>query len=331
MSDRYARVIRAVVEHPWAIVPAVLETILGVIQMRVDGARLSADEIQARVGSPTRPEAQRVGNVAILPLHGVLAQRMNMFMEISGGTSTELFGQQLRAALADPEVAAVVIDIDSPGGSVFGIEELAQAIFNARGDKPIVAVADSLAASAAYWLAVQADQFVVSPSGQVGSIGVFAVHEDRSKADETAGVKHTLIKAGKHKTAGNEYEPLTEDAQAVMQANIDEYFDLFVRAVARGRGVSPSAVRNGFGEGAALPARPALAAGMVDRIETLSDVVTRLSSPQGRRAARTQASASTRASDATPQEPETATGQEPSLSRLDAERLRIELDSLCPL
>lgn len=329
MSDRYARVVRAITEHPWAIVPSVLETILGVMQARLDGVRLTADELQAKVGDRTgRPEAQRVGSVAILPLHGVLSQRMNLFAEISGGTSTEVFGQQLRATLADPEVSAVVLDVDSPGGSVFGVEELAQLVYQARGDKPIVAVADSLAASAAYWVAAQADQLVVSPSGQVGSIGVFAVHEDRSKANETAGVKHTLVKAGRLKAAGNEFEPLGEDAQAVMQSNIDEYYDLFVRAVARGRGVAPSAVRAGYGEGAALPARPALTAGMVDRIETLSDVVTRLSSPQGRRAARTQARTSTVAGQATPQEPFEATGQEPTSAQLDAARLRLELDSL---
>lgn len=328
MSDRYARIARAVQEHPWAILPGMLDTLLGVLQARLAGERLSAETIEAKIGgAPARPEPQRVGAVAVLPLHGVVAQRMNMFMEISGGTSTEVFGQQLRAALADPEVAAVVIDIDSPGGSVFGVEELALAIHGARGGKPIVAVADSLAASAAYWIGAQADQLVASPSAQVGAIGVFQVHEDRSEADKLAGMRYTVLKAGRYKAAENPHAPLSDEAASVMQATVDDYYDLFLRAVARGRGVSVSDVRNGFGEGAVVAARSALAAGMVDRIETLSDVVARLSTPQGRRSARTQAIGAAGGTAATPQEPLGATGQEPASSDRDA-RLRLELELL---
>jgi capsid assembly protease len=324
VTMRYAHIVQ-LVAAPWAIREDVLAIILHAVESRVRGQRLTDEEIAAKVGEKSgRPEPQRVNGVAVLPLHGVVSQRMNLFSEISGGTSTEKFGQQFQEALADQETQAIVLDIDSPGGSVYGVEELAQAIYNARGDKPIVAVADSLAASAAYWIGSQADEFVVSPGGQVGSIGVFSAHEDWSKFYDTAGIKTTLIAAGKYKTVGNEYEPLSEDGRGVMQAAVDEYYDLFLRAVARGRGASLADVRKGYGEGAVLQARPAVQAGMVDRIETLSDVVRRLSSPQGRRAVKVRQAAQSATGTATGQEPVTATPQESSPRSALGELLRIQ-------
>lgn len=331
MLDRYPRILRALEEHPWAMLPSALDTMLAVVHRRVQGERLTPEEIHARVGdakrSPLSATVTPTG-VAVLPLHGVMAQRMNLFMEMSGGTSTELFGAAFDEALADQAVHAIVIDVDSPGGSVFGVEELAQRIHAARGPKPIVAIADSLAASAAFWIATQADEIVASPSAQVGSLGVFAVHQDISQAEAHEGITTTFISAGKYKTLGNEHEPLTAEAKSLLQTTVDDYYDAFVQAVARGRGVSVADVRQGYGEGRTLPARAARAAGMVDRIESLADVVKRLSSPQGRRAVQMRQSAQSAAPLATPQEPSPATGQEPTIAQLDAARLHLELTTL---
>jgi signal peptide peptidase SppA len=169
-----------------------------------------------------------------------------------------------------------VLDIDSPGGSIAGITELAAEIRSARGAKPIVAVANTLAASAAYWLGSQADQFVVTPSGHVGSIGVYAVHQDVSKMLDEAGVKMTIVSAGPHKTEGNEFEPLTDEARAEIQARVDASYDQFVEDVAAGRNVPVATVRADFGGGRVLTARDALKAGMVDRVETLAQTIQRV-------------------------------------------------------
>jgi len=259
---------------PWAILPEKLHAITAVLLRHEAGFKLSAAEIAA-VTKPGRPPSIS-GGIQILPLFGTIAPRANLMTETSGGTSAERFSAAFRQAVSDPNVGAIVIDVDSPGGSVQGVEELGAEIYKARGSKPIVAVANHLAASAAYWIATAADELIVSPSGEVGSIGVFAAHEDVSKAYEAQGVKTTLVSAGKYKTEGNPYEPLSEESRASIQKRVDEYYSLFTSAVARHRGVSVSDVRGGFGEGRVVGAKEALALGMVDRVATLDETIARL-------------------------------------------------------
>ena len=214
--------------------------------------------------------------IAVLPLFGTIAHRMGMMSDFSGGTSMERFSQYLRSAVGDPTVKSIVMDIDSPGGTVNGVPELADEIYQARAVKPVVAVANSQAASAAYYLASQASDIVAIPSGEVGSIGVFAAHEDLSKALESRGSKVSLISAGKYKTEGNPFEPLNEDAKAAIQDKVNHFYDMFVNAVARGRNTTPDAVRNGYGQGRMLNAEPARRAGMVDRVATWDRTLKRL-------------------------------------------------------
>lgn len=268
-------ILNAVYSMPWAILPAKLHDILAVVHRYAAGEQLSADEVAAVKTASRRPES-RGGAVAVLPLFGSIFPRANLMTEMSGGTSAERFTAQFRAALNDPNVGAIVLDVDSPGGAVAGVDELASEIYRGRSQKRIVAVADHLAASAAYWVATAADELVVSPSGEVGSIGVFAAHMDQSVALEQAGVKVNLISAGKFKTAGNPYEPLGDEARAIIQARVDEYYDAFVAAVARNRGVKVADVRDGFGEGRVVGAREAVRLGMADEIGTLDETVARL-------------------------------------------------------
>jgi signal peptide peptidase SppA len=169
-----------------------------------------------------------------------------------------------------------VFDVDSPGGTVTGVPELAAEIFAARGKKPIVAVANGMAASAAIWLATAADQVVCIPSGEVGSIGVYCAHQDVSAAMEKAGVSITFIKAGKFKTEGNPYEPANAEYFAYQQKGVDDTYQDFLAAVAKGRGVSVEKVEADFGQGRMLSAKDALAAGLIDRIATLDEVVSEL-------------------------------------------------------
>ncbi len=314
MPEPFARVLRAVREHPWAILPSVFDAFVEVAELRAAGGSLTPAEVEARVGDRPPVAVSKAGAVAVLALHGPIAQRMNLLMQVCGGTSTELFGQAFDAALADPEVAAIVIDIDSPGGSVAGTEELARKVYQARGAKPIVAIADSLAASAAYWIGSQADEFVASPSSQVGSIGVVTSHTDVSKAEEASGVKTTVIAMPAAKADAHPYAPLSDEAHQAVIDSMAPFYDLFLKAVARGRGVSVAAVRDGYGQGRVLAAVPAKAAGMVDRIETLGELTARLSTPQGRRAVLTadrRLSPEPTAQQATTdQEPARATSQE---------------------
>src|SRR5262245_53800117 len=231
MSDRYARIVKFLEDYPWAMLPGALESLLEVVSLRIEGRMLTEEEIRARVGTPPVAKARTQGTVAVLPLFGVMAHRMNMLTDISGGTSTEGFGRAFRTLVHDPNISSIVLDVDSPGGSVFGVQELADEVFKARGTKPIVAVANAMAASAAYWVASQADEILVTPSGMVGSVGVVAIHEDRSKLAEKMGVKHTFITAGKFKNDGNGLAPLDDETRADMQRKVDQFYNAFVSSV----------------------------------------------------------------------------------------------------
>lgn len=260
----------AIVGQPWALTPAVLRQI---------AAYLAGDtSVRAAITTQPAQPRQAQGYVAVIPIHGVIERRSSFLAELFGGTSVESVRTAFRAAIADPDVKGIVLDVDSPGGGVAGVTELADEIRSARGAKPIYALADTTAGSAAYWLAAQADQLYVTPSGEVGSVGVYGVHIDISRALEAEGVTPTIVSAGPRKTEETDLEPLSDDARAAIQARVDTYYDQFVGDVAKGRGISAEAVRKDYGEGATLLAKDALAAGMVDGIETMDGVLRRITS-----------------------------------------------------
>jgi len=171
----------------------------------------------------------------------------------------------VRRALADPSVRTIDLVVDSPGGSVLGLPETANVIRAANRVKPVRAFVTGIAASAAYWLASQASTITLTPSGEVGSVGVLDLHADISKALENAGVKLTAVHAGEHKVERAPFTPLTDTAKADMQAGVDAWYGDFLSAIRRGRGARVSASGN-CGGGRMLSSREALAAGMVDFI-----------------------------------------------------------------
>jgi signal peptide peptidase SppA len=270
---------------PWALMPERLNALAGVVMRWSAGVSAEVqimDQIQTdRMSRESRRQSatmQSSGGIAVLPLYGVVTQRGNMVDDVSGpgSTSTQQFSSALRQLLADDTVGQILIDIDSPGGSVYGVAELADEIQSARSKKPVVAVANSLAASAAYWIGCSASEFYVTPGGEVGSIGVWQAHQDYSQALEESGVKTTLISAGKFKVEGNPYSPLDADAQSFMQSRVDDYYAAFTKSVARGRGVSVAQVREGMGQGRVLGAEAALAQNMVDGVATFDDVLKKM-------------------------------------------------------
>lgn len=292
--SRY-RVARYIYAHPWAILPEVLASIVDVVQRWSTGEKLSAEELEARVGPPKQGSSPSVsGAVAVLPLSGIIAHRAHMVNQESQerGTSTEEFSRAFRHALASPEVGSILLEVDSPGGSVDGVPELADEIYRARGQKPIVAIANTLMGSAAYWIASQADEIVAGPSSELGSIGVWTAHEDLSKRAEMMGVKITFISAGRHKTELNPFEPLGDEARAFEQAKVDAAYRMFATTVGRGRGVSVRAkdIEEGtfMGGGRSFGAKDAVAMGLADRVATFDETVARMASGRGRGRARAE-------------------------------------------
>lgn len=259
----------------WLMEPGSLENMLR-DRSAFNAAPPPQAEIELKREAAKKTISRVNGKVAVMRLRGPIEQHDSDYLWWTGGTSTELFGKAFDEAARDASVKAIVIDIDSPGGSVPGTPELAAKIFKAREAKPIYAVANSMAASAALWIGTAATDFSVTPSGEVGSHGVWMAHVDASSALEMIGWKITLISAGKFKVEGNPYEPLGDEARDEFQRGVDAIFGDFTKALALHRGVSTKDVLAKFGQGRMLFAKDALAVGLVDRIETLEGVVGKL-------------------------------------------------------
>lgn len=282
-EPEYSRIIAACERYPWAILEEKLHEIAAVLEIRARGGHVATDRIKAAINARgAQPSIfSKQGSIAVIPLSGSIFQKANIVTQSSGGTSTEVFGSTMAELVADNSISAIVIDVNSPGGNTAGVPELAAKIMEMRSQKKIVAVANSLMASAAYWIASAASEIVAAPSALVGSIGVLSMHADYSKQLEQDGVKVTLITAGKFKGEGSPYEPLSDDARSGMQALVDDYYQLFVSAVAQQRGVTANEVRTGFGEGRVVLAQQAVKLGMVDRVATLEQTLQQLSVETG--------------------------------------------------
>lgn len=269
-----------VITAPWAIEPGRLLEIQSIYLAHVRGEKADIAAIEARIGKPlaNEPKPYTVEQgVAILPVEGVIAKRANMFMEISGGVSTELLGRDLQAALQDPQVHSVVLSIDSPGGTVDGTQALGSLVRSGREQKPIVALANGLMASAAYWIGSAASAVYIADTTTVsGSIGVVRSHTDYSKARADRGITVTEITAGKYKRIASDNAPLSKEGKAHLQAEVDYYYSLFVDAVASHRGVSVETVLEQMADGRTFIGQQGVDAGLVDGIQTLPQVIAAL-------------------------------------------------------
>ena len=261
----------------WAIQREKLSFLSDIVVARAFDEKLVSSEMAAAISDVRAREVASVdGKVAVVPVYGVLSQKMDMISAMSGGTSYTGIKKSLHSALSNEDVKAVVLDIDSPGGSVPGTEELSREIRALRGgDKPIIAQVNSLAASAAYWIAASADEIVVTPSGRAGSVGVYTAHDDVSEALAKRGIKRTYISSTPEKVEGNETEPLSKETRAFIQDGVNRSYKAFVAAVAEGRGTTPGKVEDGYGSGRVFYAEALMDRGMVDRVATLEETVAR--------------------------------------------------------
>lgn len=288
---KYPHILAAFASEIWAMEPAKLMAIVELLAFQAEGGKLSADEIEARIAPQTAAAvARREGTVAIVPLRGIISPRASIVPNSSsgGGTTAEGFAGSIEQLAADDAVKAIVIDADTPGGNVLQVDEAAAAVAAVRGTKPIVVQVSGILASAGYWIGAAADEIVMSPSSEVGAIGVRMAYDDLSARLEKDGVAREFISAGKYKAEGL-LGPLSDETRAYHQQRVDAYYGMFVDRVAEGRGVSAEAVRNGFGEGRMVGAAGALREGMADRVATMKETLARFgvgpAQPQGRKLA----------------------------------------------
>lgn len=268
--------------RPWAIRGEIAANVRGLVAKEgLAGLRHLADMrtiLGTNAPAAARGDAKMAttSTVAVVPVIGTVLQRGGVDMAACVEfRSTTAVAEEIAAAAAEPKVDAVVVEFDSPGGEVFGVPEAWAAIRESAKTKPIIAAVNSVAASAAYWLATACTEIWVTPSGQVGSIGVYCLHVDISKALEDLGEKWTFVYAGDYKVEGNPAEPLGDEALAALQADVDRYYEMFEKNTSQGRGVTPKYAHTNFGKGRMLGAAAAVEAKMADKVGTLDQAIRR--------------------------------------------------------
>jgi signal peptide peptidase SppA len=279
MSDKPVplRVLGRLADAHWAIRREQLEEMLS-IASRSD---VQSTIVQALAAQPTRALTDTTSmvvrnGVAVIPFIGPAFRYASFFTEICGATSYERTMLAFQSALDDPKVKSILFEIDSPGGEVTGCGELAQAIFNARGSKPIVAYVGGEACSAAYWVASACDHIVAAPTAVLGCLGVVGVYTDRTAADEKAGVRRYEIVSSQ--TPNKRPDMTTKAGRDLVQAQMDSLADVFLGDVATYRGVSPDQVAKQFGEGGVFIGADAVEAGLADELGNLEETISDLTS-----------------------------------------------------
>jgi len=281
-----AQIASRILNRPLLLHPDKADLILHVLQGRIGIEPLSTagPDTNRFIGSHRRDNgsvsSMRLANgVALLPIVGSLVNRGAWIGASSGLVSYEGIAAQLREAEADPDVRAILLDIDSPGGEATGMFATANLVRAVNEVKPVLAFVNDVAASAAYGIASAAREIIVSPTSMVGSIGVVLTHLDRSGELEDRGVKPTLIHAGAHKVDGHPFGPLSDAVRADLQAEVFKIYDQFVGLVAEGRAgrISAEAIR--ATEARTYLGADAIAQGLADRMASLDDVIATLSNP----------------------------------------------------
>jgi signal peptide peptidase SppA len=242
----------------WAIKKNSLERLISLVKAGNFGTEIE------KITNP--PLSLHNSNISVINITDTIFRYDNIFMNWFGGSSVESITRELDDALADESVDAILLNINSPGGSVDGISELSTKIYHSRGIKPIYSYVGGEACSAGYWLGSSADKIILSETGAVGSIGVYATYFDYTKAMDDAGIKEITIVSSL--SPNKVPDPLEDKGKAQIQSHIDTYANIFIEAVARNRGVTTDEVIANYGQGDIVIGKNAIEKGMADKIGT---------------------------------------------------------------
>jgi signal peptide peptidase SppA len=244
-----------------------LDVILSVVGQRIGMADMPSMPTMDMAMYQRPPAVSAPDGIAVIPIHGSLVKRSLGMEAASGLTSYGEIAAMLDAALVDPQVSGILLDIDSPGGEASGSFELARRVREVAAVKPVWAVANDAAYSAAYAIAASAQRLFVTETGGVGSIGVIALHVDQSVKDAKDGYRFTAVTAGAHKNDYSPHEPLSDAAKTELQGEVDRLYAIFTEHVAAMRGLDLDAVR--ATEAGLFFGTNAVAQGLADGIQTL--------------------------------------------------------------
>jgi len=267
-KSTHSRILAAIDADRWAIQEDALARIVTIAH----GLNESPESVAAKLGRPldnTRAVTRR-GATAIVPVTGPVLRYANLFTEISGATSIQSLATDFQAAVEDPNIQSIILEIDSPGGQVAGVSEFAAQVRAATDIKPVIAYVSDLGASAAYWIASAASEVVARDTARLGSIGVVL--------RTTAGSDPKELKFISSQSPRKHAAPDSVTGQELLQAEVDTLAQVFIDAVAGYRGVSPETVMSDFGKGGVLVGQDAVNAGLADRLGSLESLVAQLNS-----------------------------------------------------
>ena len=272
--SKFSHLSSLVFNKPLMVTQDYAETIAVVLSDRlnldVEGLQIKSDAKDQRVATTNK-------GVAVIPIVGSMSHRATGIEAMSGMTSYSTLQKQFEAAFNDPNVGSILMDIDSPGGSVAGAFDFRDYLMSKKGTKPVYALARDAMCSAAYLIGSTADKVYATQTARVGSIGVVAMHTDASGKMEKEGLKPTFISAGKFKTAGNPYEKLEGEKLKYLLDSVDESYDMFINAVADARGIDKKAIRDT--EARVYGGKKAVEIGLADGIRTYESVLAEMSAP----------------------------------------------------
>ena len=272
--SKFSHLSSLVFNKPLMVTQDYAETIAVVLSDRlnldVEGLQIKSDAKDQRVATTNK-------GVAVIPIVGSMSHRSTGIEAMSGMTSYSTLQRQFEAAFNDPNVGSILMDIDSPGGSVAGAFDFRDYLMSKKGTKPVYALARDAMCSAAYLIGSTADKVYATQTARVGSIGVVAMHTDASGKMEKEGLKPTFISAGKFKTAGNPYEKLEGEKLKYLQDSVDESYDMFINAVADARGIDKKVIRDT--EARVYGGKKAVEIGLADGIRTYESVIAEMSAP----------------------------------------------------
>jgi signal peptide peptidase SppA len=268
---------------PWLIDesawPRVEAMMLAATKFRSETPKPEARSYRSDYSQPpdTSPREYAVINgIAVINIHGVLVKQDEWWNRYFDLVSCDGIRTQLGCALADTYVKAILFDFNTPGGEVNGVADCGDAIFEARGKKPLIGVANDYCCSSGIWLGTAVDQLYVTQSAITGSIGVMVVRYDYTEAQKKAGIGAYVIRAGKQKGYGSPSLPMTSDETKVVQANIDQLYENFVAAVARNRSTTPELVLEHWADARCFRGSAAVDVGLADEVSTLERVLAKL-------------------------------------------------------
>ena len=272
--SKFSHLSSLVFNKPLMVTQDYAETIAVVLSDRLN---LDAEGLQIKSDAKDQRVVTTSKGVAVIPIVGSMSHRATGIEAMSGMTSYTTLQKQFEAAFNDPKVGSILMDIDSPGGSVAGAFDFRDYLMSKKGTKPVYALARDAMCSAAYLIGSTADKVYATQTARVGSIGVVAMHTDASGKMEKEGLKPTFISAGKFKTAGNPYEKLEGEKLKYLQDSVDESYDMFINAVADARGIDKKAIRDT--EARVYGGKKAVEIGLADGIRTYESVLAEMSAP----------------------------------------------------